>query len=395
MKPNPGGHIAPEEIIGRDGLILEMWEILEGRSIYMNDLRRIGKTKILLKMEDDPPAGWNVVFHDLENFKSAAELSTWFYRSSLQKFTHKKAAFRRMGDLLGNLKGGEIAGVLKIPNGGSSQIAPWKETMSRTFDDLEEGLKEENEKLVFCLDEVPYMIEGILKNEGADIAMEVLDTFRKLAQSYESIRFVLTGSIGIHHVLALLQKEGYNGSPLNNFQRVSPGPLGESDATHLAEELIQGRGLKVEELSASARHVAQITGGVAFYIHRLVDRAQRDTTYNSKAFEQLLVNEISDSEEDWDLMHYLRRIGISYYLGEGEKELSLASLDSIAASKNGLNYDELLNQVKLKTEEVEDESLRSILKLLVKDHYLVKSTEGNYSFRMALVRRWWKMEREL
>ena len=34
-----------------------MWSILEGRSIYMNDLRRVGKTMILDKMKAKPPRG--------------------------------------------------------------------------------------------------------------------------------------------------------------------------------------------------------------------------------------------------------------------------------------------------------------------------------------------------
>ena len=59
MKPNPGGQLATENIVGRDDLIADMWEILEGRSIYMNDLRRVGKTMILRKMEaNPPPGGW-------------------------------------------------------------------------------------------------------------------------------------------------------------------------------------------------------------------------------------------------------------------------------------------------------------------------------------------------
>jgi hypothetical protein len=40
MRPNPGGQLAPGNIVGRDKLIAQMWTILRGRSIYMNDLRR-------------------------------------------------------------------------------------------------------------------------------------------------------------------------------------------------------------------------------------------------------------------------------------------------------------------------------------------------------------------
>jgi hypothetical protein len=57
MKPNPGGQLDAKDIIGRDDLVRGMWEVLEGRSIYMNDLRRIGKTQILNRMEALVPQG--------------------------------------------------------------------------------------------------------------------------------------------------------------------------------------------------------------------------------------------------------------------------------------------------------------------------------------------------
>lgn len=394
MKPNPGGHLAADEIVGRDELIQDMWDVLESRSIYMNDLRRIGKTKILYKMVEECPEGWKAIFGDLEDLKRTNELSTWFFRNALEAFTDGKKAFRKMGALLGNLEGLEIAGVLKLPGG---KEVPWKESITRTFDDLEVALEDSGEKLVFCLDEVPYMLEGIIKNEGPDVAMEVLDLIRKLAQTYKNVRFILTGSIGIHHVLENLQGHGYNGTPLNNLTSRSPGPLNAEWAEYLAKELIKGRKIKVREgdLDSLAEFVASITGGVAFYIHRLLDKTSRDVIYNYDKMESLLIDELSDADEDWDLMHYINRIGKTYYAGEGEKELSLGILDLVAASEHGLEFKELLNQVKLTVGDVDDEKVRSILKLLLKDHYLVKSSTGVYTFRMALVRRWWKMERSL
>ena len=72
MKPNPGGQLAAENIVGRDELIADMWSILEGRSIYMNDLRRVGKTMILDKMKAKPPRGWLAIKRDLGGCHTAA-----------------------------------------------------------------------------------------------------------------------------------------------------------------------------------------------------------------------------------------------------------------------------------------------------------------------------------
>ena len=82
MKPNPGGQLAIENIVGRDDLIADMWGILEGRSIYMNDLRRVGKTMILRKMEANQPSGWLAVKRDLGGCHTAAEFATQAYRDS-------------------------------------------------------------------------------------------------------------------------------------------------------------------------------------------------------------------------------------------------------------------------------------------------------------------------
>lgn len=110
MKPNPGGQLAPEEIVGRDGLIAAMWDVLSGRSIYMNDLRRIGKTMILNKMAANPPVGWVVSKRDLGGLRRAAEFATQVYRDTHSLLGKKKRALRRMNELLGALAGSEIPG---------------------------------------------------------------------------------------------------------------------------------------------------------------------------------------------------------------------------------------------------------------------------------------------
>ena len=127
MKPNPGGQLAAENIVGRDYLIADMWGILQGRSIYMNDLRRVGKTMILNKMVAEPPQAWLAVKRDLGGCHTAAEFATQAYRDSKDVLGRKKRALRQMNDLLGALKGTEIAGVIKLPSGTP---APWKEVLS-------------------------------------------------------------------------------------------------------------------------------------------------------------------------------------------------------------------------------------------------------------------------
>jgi hypothetical protein len=88
MKPNPGGQLAAENIVGRDDLVAQMWDVLEGRSIYMNDLRRVGKTMILREMNANPAPGWLTV-------KPLLEQDHYLTRPSAGHYTFRFPLIRR------------------------------------------------------------------------------------------------------------------------------------------------------------------------------------------------------------------------------------------------------------------------------------------------------------
>src|ERR1039458_4721091 len=389
MKPNPGGQLATENIVGRDGLIADMWAILEGRSVYMNDLRRVGKTMILNKMLAEPPSSWLPVKRDLGSCHTAAEFATQAYRDSKDVLGRKKRALRRMNELLGALKGAEIADVLKLPNGTP---APWKEVLTRTFSDLDEQMVETNQRFVFLWDEVPFLLDNVSKREGPPVAMEILDTLRSLSQDYSRVRLVLTGSIGLHHVLTALRAKGYVNSPLNHMERIAPGPLALDDATELALNLLRGSSLACPELKVCARAIAEAVGNVAFYIHKLVSRLPRKKEIDPALIDATLQKEIAHPDSDWDLLHYRTRLPL--YYGKNEVPV-LHILDAIAPASEppALNPNRKAMNPQISFDDTEQ--LPKPLKLLEQDHYLDRDVEGQYAFRFPLIRRWWRFDRSL
>ncbi|MAS94968.1 MAG: hypothetical protein CMO55_17360 [Verrucomicrobiales bacterium] len=383
MKSNPGGQLAPEEILGRDEFIAELWEILAGRNVYMNDLRRIGKTMIINKMEAEPPPGWVVLKRDLGGLRTASEFATRVFRDANSLLSIKKRSLRRMTDLIGSVE--EIAGVLKLKNGS---VAPWKEVLSRTFADLDEDYKTSEERIVFFWDEVPFLLDNIRTDEGPARAMEVLDTLRSLTQDYPSIRLLLTGSVGIHHVLTELRRDGYNNSPLNTFERVAPGPLDRGDAIYLADQLLLGEKLKVPERGDASECIASLTGDVPFYIHRLVSRMPKSKEVTPASLHDKLESELIAADNDWDLAHYRNRL-TKYYPNGNDETVVLSILDSLSGEAGGLPVADLMNRVKSTVPKTDDEQIRSLLKLLLADHYLVRNSRNRYTFRLEIVRRWW------
>ena len=389
MKPNPGGQLNPEEIVGRDKLIAELWEILSRQNVYMNDLRRIGKTMILHKMKSNPAPEWTVVKRDLGGLRTCSEFATKVYRDSMEQLSKRKRTLRRMQDWLGNV--GEVGGILKLKDGNP---APWKEILTRTFADLHDEYESTDARIVFFWDEVPFLLDNIRTDEGPTRAMEVLDTLRSLSQDYSSVRMLLTGSIGIHHVLTQLRKDGYHNSPLNTFEPIAPGPLEHKDAVDLAYKLLQGLGHSPTQTQTAAETLASLTGDVPFYIHRLVSRLPPSWHPNSGSLEKLLDDELLEADNDWDLAHYRNRIS-KYYSDGTDEKIVLAILDSLSTAQNPIPLPQLLNEVKSALE-ADDEQIRHLLKLLKHDHYLTRDKDTRqFRFRLEIVRRWWVLDRGL
>jgi hypothetical protein len=391
VKPNPGGQMAPEQIFGRDALIADMWEILEGRSIYMSDLRRIGKTQILVKMHEENPDGWVTTKHDLGGLHSAAEFATEAFRSSSVALSARQKTMRSIEKLLGGAAGVEIKGILKLPD---DKPAPWKEVLRRTFVDIDEAMKAlgPDHRFVFLWDEVPFLLDNISKRESPNVAMEVLDVLRALGQDHDRVRLLLTGSIGIHHVLNGLKKEGYNGSPLNRMESVQPGPLAPEHGTALATALIVDPNFNCSDATACAVVLSELVGHVPFYIHKLVSRLPKTMELTPGSLNALLEKELKSPRNDWDFKHYRDRLKVYY---GGDEAVALAILDALALGHE-LNFAQIHSTANSTINGgVEKERLRKLLENLCLDHYITRSETNGYRFYLTIIKRWWGLSRDL
>ena len=382
----PSSH--PNSLFGRDAFISAAWTALASNSLYMNDLRRIGKTRIIRKMHSEPPPGWLAAFSDLEGTHTAEEFAALVYKDSAAVLTKKQKALRKMSSLLGKAAGSELMGVLKLPGG---QVAPWKDVLRTTFDDMVEALAElPGTRMVFFWDEVPFMLENIAKRQGKDTAMQVLDLLRELSQRHDSIRLLLTGSIGIHHVLLSLWGEGYKGSPLNHMKLIQPGPLSLEHATAFAQSEMIRRELICPDLDACATALSELASHVPFYIENLVARLPLGVSLTPALIEAALERELRSDTSDWDLDYYHRRVRNVFPKHEN---LVLAILDVLAVNP-ALPFDEVRSQVSARMP-TDDEILREHLKLLCMDHYLVRDDANAYRFYLPLIRHWWEINRSL
>jgi hypothetical protein len=385
MRTNPGGGLAPEDVVGRDALIADLWDKLERHSVMMTAERRMGKTSVLRKMLAQQPQGVTAFYWDLENIRSPEALVREIFNKVSEDLGNSQKWQGKVQQLLKNwgLGGEKIAGV-SLPKPDLT----WQQHLQGMVRDLSAQV-EDRERWLFLFDELPLAIDNIRQDQGASIAMEVLDTLRAIRQDYPQIRMVYTGSIGLHHVVAELRKQGYRNAPTNDLPPVEVEPLAEYDAWRLAQDLLIGEKVATDDLAAVSQAIASAVDGNAFYIHHCVARLKGIAQPIDVARVAAMLQAAVRQYDVWDLGYFVKRIG-SYY-GDNAK-LALLALDELAPA-SALTIGDWWNRVSIQTPDLDKEAFRSTLNLLEQDHYICRNDAGAYRFRFSLVQRYWHQQR--
>ncbi len=385
MKANPGGEIPPEEVVGRDALIRRIWRILERQSLVLQAERRMGKSCLIKKMTAAPRPGFLALYRDLEGVKTPLEFVETVFRDVEQHLSRAGKMAGKARRLAQKLQGVQL-GKVKFPR----ELAPnWKLLLEATLKDL---VTQQEDRLVLFWDEIPYMLQNIAAREGEAQAVDLLDNLRALRQSLPEIRMVFTGSIGLHHVLSSFRKGGLSHAPTNDMFVLEVPPLSEADAADLALALLEGEGIPCGNPRAVALAVARGVDGVPFYIHHIVDRlASLSGPVDPGRVEALVEENLTAPSDPWHMSHYRERLG-SYY---GKREpLALEILDILALRPEGVSFGEILDLLQTTPVRPGPEEARSMLADLARDHYVSKAGDL-YAFRFPMIRRWWRLARDI
>ncbi|MEM8722986.1 MAG: AAA family ATPase [Cyanobacteria bacterium P01_G01_bin.39] len=380
MKTNPGGIVAPQDVVGRDKLIAKIWMILEQQSLILSAERRMGKTTIIKKMEAEAGDSRIPIYRDLEGVRSPIEFVEAIWQD-VEEYLGNRGKAKRVRDFLSNLEGIEFSG-FKF----SKIAAPhWKTLLTKTIEDL---VTNQERQVIFLWDEMPYM----LNNVGDQLAMEILDTLRSLRQTYPDLRMVFTGSIGLHHVVKKLQQQGYSNEPTNDMYPIDVPPLSLLEAIRLTTSLIAGEKIKTDNKEIIAKEIAQSVDCIPFYIHHLVRKLKFiDESIDLDSVREAVNNSLLDNQNSWKMDHYRDRIDNYYELQQRKYALSI--LD-ILAVETALSFNDLWQRLALDNATSDKEIARDILRLLLKDYYLVQQ-DKTYSFRYELVGKYWSLSRGL
>jgi hypothetical protein len=387
-------------IVGRDALAQTVWQMLADRSVLLTAERRMGKTYLLYKLQGEAEqqqqnwiSGWYCIFQDLSRASSALEfVQSVFDRAEAHLSRRKKIAetTRRFLSRFSELKVGPV----QLPKAATAE---WKNILTKIFADLSEQLPDD--RIVFLWDEFPVMLDEIIKKEGGEIvAGEILNLLHALREEYPRIRMVLTGSVGLHHILHKLRQSGYNNPATNDMAVVSVPPLEQNFAVELARSLLESKAVPCQDVAATAELIATEVDNIPFYIQGVVERFQyhpqnRPLVIDVERIRQEVQQVLVDADDSWHMAHYLKRI--ENYYGVANSVVVRSILDIVAAQQQPLLTRDIIIRVQGSSPEpVAEEGIRDLLKLLEQDHYLSKDPINlKYQFRYSLIRRYWQSQR--
>jgi hypothetical protein len=385
MRVRLSGNPRPEDVIGRDQIIASLWERLAQGSAVITAERRMGKTSVIQKMNAQQPPNFVGDYQDLEEISTPEDL----VRNIYNKICEVLSTQQRFKQLFQNLLkdwGGEKFLSVGLPHPKIS----WQQNLQIIIKDLSSQL-DPNEIWIFFWDELPLALEKIRVNSGASAAMSVLDNFRSIRQTYNNIRMVYTGSIGLHHVIGKLRDAGYTNSPINDMYKLNLPPLANEDALYLAQQLLIGENIATTSITEVGNGIVEAVNGIPFYIHHVVDLLNgRSSPVDILDINTAITNALEEVNI-WELGDYEERIQ-KYYL-ESNYKLALLALDKLAISEKLLSFTELLDLAKAEIDVVDKEDFRKVLKLLEQDHYVSREVGGGYYFRFQLVKKYWQIQR--
>lgn len=397
MKVNTGGYLAPNEVIGRDDFISDIWRILDTQSIVLTSERRIGKSSVINKLQTEARKNWLVIKRDVEGISSTEEFVTRLVDDLLTHQSKLTTGMHWLGKIRKEFDDFKILGVTisKRPQKN------WVQLLESILNKLATAQSQNNVRALLIWDEFPWMLQKIIKNEGSQTAANLLDNLRQCRQSQQGIRMMLTGSIGLHHVLKTLKHEGLSNESLNDIYKLNLPALSKLDAIHLVKKLVDGEQLQWDN-EATLTTLTQAVDCVPYYIHHTVNsHKQKNIVITGDSIQQIIKEAFTSANDPWNLVHYHSRIR-DYYAADAP--LFELILDELAFSDNGLSRQEIKNGLNSNTNLANDpallkrangpEFIRNAIQLLSTDHYLLQNPGTSlFDFNFPLIKAWWRIYR--
>jgi len=386
----------PDELYGREDFIANLWRQIECNNILLLAPRRFGKSGIMRHMLLKPKAGYLPIYFELEDVTTPEEF-VWrisrelFSRDRLRALLHKA---RNLPKAFGNWTKDNFEEVgfegakIKFK---SAIKADWHDAARRMLLDLEKA----DDIIIFIFDELPSMLDKIIKQCGAEVAEKFMAWFRTVRLEQKDIlrrhRFIVAGSIGIDVILRCIDAT----DKLVDFQRFYVEPIDPSFAIQLANNLAESFEIKWDDKLGD--YLLELIGlPVPYFIHLFFSQLaalspQKRGAITQQDLDDVYQQRLLGPSCKHYFEHYRTRLKNRY--GVSGEKAAISMLQAVAGSPRGFVSRIALYDVyrKARGKKASNIDFDALLGDLENDWYLVLDTTTNeYHFMFNVMRDWWK-----
>lgn len=369
-----------ELYLRREYINEEFWRLIEtGEHILFVAPRRVGKTSVMKDLEENFKPGYSVKYSDIESGDSQAV----FFRRLCEILRKISDSDRGVKSKLNEISSSKT--ITEIGPGGVKFDKKERDYKSELLA-LIEVLGKTQIRMVIMLDEFPDVIHAIHKKEGAEVAIDTLQTLRSIRTNdlAPNLSFVFAGSVGLDHIVAALGRPKF----INDLRPIQIQALTMAEALDLLQKLIKGATMQIDE-TAEEYFLQKIGYLLPYYIQLMI--AHCDTILAKRGQAQLTREVIDQAyqnaiEEGRNFPDWAKRLGD--YLSKADARYCHSLLCKMAPGQ-GYSIQEAFDLTVENSPETDFKEL--IDNVLKKDGYVIEE-EGRYYFLSPLLRDWWKKQ---
>lgn len=394
MQRGYGNWVTGNQFYDREAEMSALKELLrEGSHVLIVAQRRMGKTSLMREAARQLDGEFLCLHVDLQRSASAADA---VLELGLSMKPHV-SLWNRISAMFANLLdqvAGRVQSIKKSDVSVALRVGINETNWRAKGDRLLEILSELDRHTIIFLDELPVLINRLLRGDGAQITAQgklnaeaFMSWLRCNSIRYQGkIRFVVTGSIGLHPIL---RQAGITATA-NNFMAFPLPPWSKKVAAEFLAQMAADYGLVLG--SGVAEYMADLIGYcIPHYIRMFFHHVKRNCECEglssvSKEFARRVYEEnMLGVHGRAELSHYEERLRL---LGERTHQLAVALLTE-TASTGYLGEETAMGICRgICGNDGAEEQLREVLNVLEHDCYIERRGD-RLEFVSNLVRDWW------
>lgn len=403
IQPQPGNQTLTrrEDLVGRDGWLAEALDRLDRRTgLRVTGPRRIGKSwtvqALAMDIERNRPT-WHVSYESYQGVQDESRFARTVIAEVLTTLPSTDRAREKFRNVLSGTTV-EATGPLfqaAIKFQAEHKDRPL-EGLHNVLQTAAQHLAEKDGRLVLILDEFPLMLQRLADRgpDGVTEAIAIVHAVRAWSD-IAGVHVVLTGSVGLHHIMRRL---GLGEGDINHLNATAVRPISPDACRELASGLLSGSLVAGTYGDDAVDKLAELTHGIALFGHKVAERL-RDSQRPLKTADpdNLPTVTAGDVEHAWDnlvdegigLVAFEHNVTRLAEYGD-HAELARTILDDLLDDGEGRTPEQVAAERAPDDTDIDD--VRTVLTWLRKDEYLTRTRDGRYAWAHDGLQLLWRLQ---